>query len=291
MHEIKRRTRAIGRPLLGGIVKPKTGIAVPQLVDLVNEMLEGGVDFIKEDEILGNPKFCNFYERVPAVLKSVRDYEQRQGREIFYTPCINANPAEAMKRAKFASDAGAKAVHLNFHAGLGVYQDLRDLDFEDTAIFFQKSGDKVLTGKNNAYSIAWPVVCKLARMSGVDFIHAGMWGGYSSYTFSELSSILEELREGSQYKATVPSLSCGSNPGLVDTTMKHFGEDIMMNVGGAIQGHPHGTTAGAKAMRQAMDKPLEVDIRDYMQDKPELRTAIEKWGYVDPESGSLLYKK
>jgi len=40
-----------------------------------------------------------------------------------------------------------------------------------------------------------------------------------------------------------------------------------------------------------MDKPLEVDIRDYMQDKPELRTAIEKWGYVDPESGSLLYKK
>tara|TARA_B100000315_G_C14498101_1_gene551014 strand:- start:335 stop:1246 length:912 start_codon:yes stop_codon:yes gene_type:complete len=291
MDEIKKRTTAIGRPLLGGIVKPKTGITVPQLVELVDEMLVGGVDFIKEDEILGSPGFCDFYERVPAVLEVVRRREEEQGREIFYTPCINANPAEAMKRAQFASEAGAKAVHLNFHAGLGVYQDLRELDLDDTAIFFQKSGDKVLTSERNAYSIAWPVVCKLARLSGVDFIHAGMWGGYSSYSFDDLSDILEELRGENGYNATVPSLSCGSNPGLVDTTMANFGENVMMNVGGAIQGHPMGTTAGAIAMRQAMDKPLEENMVAYMQDKPELKAAIEKWGYVVPESGNLLLKE
>jgi len=279
MAEIKRRTGAIGRPLLGGIVKPKIGMNIPQLLELGEELLIGGVDFIKEDEILGNPKNCSFYERVPKFVEMVKKHEEEQGREIFYTPCINSDFPESLKRAQFASKAGAKGVHLNFHAGLGAYNTLRNADLE-SAIFFQKSGDKVLTGVNNKFSIAWPVICKLARISGADFIHAGMWGGYLSDTKEDLTRVMHELAGENRYNATVPSLSCGSNPGLVDTTRYHFGENFMMNVGGAIQGHPMGTASGAIAMRQAMDKPLEVDMYEYMKDKPELKAAIEKWGYV-----------
>ncbi|MDD5699634.1 MAG: RuBisCO large subunit C-terminal-like domain-containing protein [Candidatus Nanoarchaeia archaeon] len=290
MHEIKRRTRAVDRPLLGGIVKPKTGITVSQIEGLVEELLMGGVDFIKEDEILGNPKICPFYERVPKVVGLVRRYEDIQEREIFYTPCINADFPEFLRRAEFASSAGARAVHLNFHAGLGAYKTLRDADLE-TAIFFQKSGDKVLTSRNNTYSISWPVICKLARISGCDFIHAGMWGGYLSDSLEDLSATMNILRNGKDYPATIPALSCGSHPGLVDTTRYHFGDNLMMNVGGAMQGHPLGTEAGARAMRQAMAKPLKEDMFGYMQGKPELKAAIEEWGYVEPASGKMLYKK
>jgi ribulose 1,5-bisphosphate carboxylase large subunit-like protein len=42
-------------------------------------------------------------------------------------------------------------------------------------------------------------------------------------------------------------------------------------VGGAIHGHPGGTIAGAKAMRQAIDKKHEIE---YDQ-------AITKWGLVE----------
>lgn len=290
MADIRKRTSAIHRPLLGGIVKPKTGITVPQLGELIEELLIGGVDFIKEDEILGNPKVCPFYERVPKVVDLVKRYEDIQGNEIFYAPCINSDFPEALKRAEFASKQGARAIHLNFHAGLGAYKALRDADLE-SAIFFQKSGDKVLTGRDNKFSIAWPVVCQIARMSGADFIHAGMWGGYLSDSFESLSEVMSTLMEGNRYLATIPSLSCGSNPGLVDTTRYHFGDNLMMNAGGAIQGHPMGTTAGAVAMRQAMDKPLDVNMHDYMQNKQELKAAIEKWGYVEPRTGELLYKK
>ncbi|MBT4835001.1 hypothetical protein HON86_00070, partial [Candidatus Woesearchaeota archaeon] len=152
MAEIKRRTGAVGRPLLGGIVKPKIGIDIPQLLELGDELLAGGVDFIKEDEILGNPANCDFYERVPKFVELVKKHEKEQGREIFYTPCINSDFPESLKRAEWASEVGAKGVHINFHAGLGVYKTLRDADLE-SAIFFQKSGDKVLTGENNKYSI------------------------------------------------------------------------------------------------------------------------------------------
>ena len=61
---------------------------------------------------------------------------------------------------------------------------------------------------------------------------------------------------------TVPSLSCGSHPGLVDTTIKNFGNDVMMSLGGSLHGHPDGTISGAKAMRQAFDINNDKNLKD-----------------------------
>lgn len=282
MADIKKRSRAINRPLLGGIVKPKTGITVPQIKELIRELLEGGVDFVKEDEILGNPSFCDFKERVEECSNMVNEFCQKTGREIFYTPCINGDYPYFLERAQYASDKGVRSVHLNVWAGLGAYRALRDLDMKGTGIFFQKSGDKVITDRKNRFHIDWHVVCKIARMSGCDFIHAGMWGGYLSDSKEDLTRVMSILRGKNQYNATVPSLSCGSHPGLVNSTVQNFGNDVMMNVGGAIQGHPMGTTAGAKAMRQAMDCMQKGEnIYEYMKSKPELKAAIDKWGFID----------
>ena len=281
IEEIKKRAKSYNRPLLGGIIKPKTGLTISQLEKMVLELLEGGVDFIKEDEILGNPKFCDFKERVKRISYLVNDFSSKESREVFYAPCINGDYPYFLERAKFASESGAKAVHLNIWAGFPAYKALRDLEMPDTAIFFQKSGDRVITGNRNPYSIDWKVVCKLARMIGVDFIHAGMWGGYLLDPKEELTGVMNALRGKNEFKPTIPSLSCGSHPGLVHTTIKNFGTDLMMNVGGAIQGHPMGSIAGARAMRQAFDCYQEgKGIYEYAKDKPELKVAIEKWGYV-----------
>jgi ribulose 1,5-bisphosphate carboxylase large subunit-like protein len=104
-------------------------------------------------------------------------------------------------------------------------------------------------------------------MMGVDFIHAGMWGGYMSEDESELKTIMELLRD----MGVMPSLSCGMHPGLVEAVTKRFGADYMANVGGAIHGHPDGIAAGTAAMRQAIDGIPG----------PEFKRAIEEWGRVD----------
>lgn len=280
MGNIKKRAKAIDRPLLGGIVKPKTGITISQLEEIVGQMLKGGVDFIKEDEILGNPQFCRFSERVKRISYLVNNFAEKEGKEIFYAPCINSDYPYFLDRAKFASENGVKAVHLNIWAGLPAYRVIRELDLE-TALFFQKSGDKVITEKEHKYGIDWMVICKLLRMIGVDFAHAGMWGGYLSDTKEELKDSMNALIGGNLYKPIVPSLSCGSHPGLVDTTVRNFGKNLMMNVGGAIHGHPLGIEAGARAMRQAFEcQQIGKNVFDFMKDKPELKAAIEKWGYV-----------
>ena len=282
MQNIKERAKAINRPLLGGIVKPKTGMTINQLKELVMELLRGGVDFVKEDEILGNPSFCKFKERVEVISNMVNDFCDKEGREVFYTPCINSDYPYFLDRARFADEHGIRAVHINIWAGFPAYRALRDLDMKNTGIFFQKSGDKVITAINHRYNIDWNVICQLARIMGCDFIHAGMWGGYLSDSKEDLTRAMNSLRSKSQFNDTVPSLSCGSHPGLVNTTIKNFGTDLMMNVGGAIQGHPMGTEAGTKAMRQAFDCATKGEkINEYMSDKPELKAAIEKWGVAN----------
>lgn len=281
LENIKKRAGAEGRPLVGGIIKPKTGITPKELREMCMELVEGGVDFIKEDEILGNPKFCNFKERVELVSNAINDTADDQGREIFYAPCINGDYPYFLENARYASEVGAKAVHLNIWAGFPAYRALRDADLK-TAIHFQKSGDKVITGASHSFNISWSVVCKIARLLGADFIHAGMWGGYLSDSKEDLTRVMHVLKNKNGFEKTIPALSCGSHPGLVSTTIKNFGTELMMSVGGAIQGHPQGATAGARAMRQAVDAELKgLHPFDVMNEKVELKEAIKKWGYKE----------
>ncbi|HMQ36849.1 MAG TPA: RuBisCO large subunit C-terminal-like domain-containing protein, partial [Micropruina sp.] len=61
--------------------------------------------------------------------------------------------------------------------------------------------------------------------------------------------------------------------------LDELGPDIVLGVGGAIQGHPDGPAAGVRAMRQAADAALAgVDAETYAQDHAELATALELWG-------------
>ena len=280
MNEIKKRTNCVNRPLLGGIVKPKTGLDIETLKKVCKNMVIGGVDFIKEDEILGNPSCCPFEERVKIVNDVVQNEAAKLNKEVFYAPCVNSDLPYLLKRIEFLVDQNIKAYHVNIWSGVNMYKYLRSFDF-NIAMFYQKSGDRVLTDKNNAYSISWGVLLKLARISGADFIHAGMWGGYLSDTKEDLSEWMSILTSTHDlgFNKTVPSFSCGAHPGLVDTTVKNFGNDVMMSLGGSLHGHPGGTISGAKAMRQAFD--LNADKKLLNSNYPEYNQAIEKWGYVD----------
>jgi len=257
---IREFTGVYDKPLFGGIVKPKIGISPDVLLEMVKEMVEGGVNFIKEDEIMSNPNFCTIEERVPKIMEYVK------GKNVIYSVCINSDAPYLLDRVRQVHSLGGNSVHVNFWSGLGSYKAIRDLDLP-LFIHFQKSGDKILTNKEHNYHIDWRVVCDLAGLMGVDFIHAGMWGGYMSDNEQELRGVLDTLHN----RNVIPALSCGMHPGLVNAISRRFGVDYMANVGGAIHGHPGGSLHGARAMRQAIDG---IDGEEY-------KAAIDKWGKVD----------
>ena len=82
----------------------------------------------------------------------------------------------------------------------------------------------------------------------------------------ELSHTLSVLHN----RGVMPALSCGMHAGLIEAINERFGIDYMANVGGAIHGHPLGSKAGARAIRQSIDKTHG----------EEYRLAIEKWGIL-----------
>lgn len=254
-------TGQYNKPLLGGIVKPKIGVSPEVLLEMVKQMVDGGVDFIKEDEIMSNPACAPLERRVDIIA----NYLAKQSRKVVFCHTINADPHVVVDRVKRVHELGGNGVHINVFSGLGVYNSIRKMDLP-LFLHFQKSGDKVFTDKNHRFSISWPVLCQLATMMGVDTIQTGMMGGYSNDDPIELEQAINILRAGN----TTPVLSCGFHPGLVEKITNLAGQDFMANVGGAIHGHPGGTQAGATAMRQAVDKTYG----------PEYDQAITKWGLI-----------
>lgn len=254
---IREFTGVQDKPVLGSIIKPKTGITPQVLLEMVKQLVEGGVNFIKEDEILSNPSFCKIEDRVPLIMDYLKD------KQVIYSVSIHADYPYILDRVKQVHELGGNSVHVNFWCGLGVYKAIRDLDLP-IFLHFQKSGDKIFTNRNHDFYIDWIVVCKLAALMGVDFIHAGMIGGYYKWEEEETVDAVKVLNS----LGTMPALSCGFHPGLTDWVTSKVGNDYMANVGGAIHGHPHGTVAGATAMRQSIDG-------NYGN---EYDAAVNKWG-------------
>lgn len=236
----------VDKPFLGGIVKPKVGMTPEVLLEVVKQMVWGGVNFIKEDELLGNPAHCPLEIRVPLI----SNWLNNNAPDVIYCFCINGDSPYVLERAKFIAENGGNGVHINVWSGLGVYRAIRKA-YPKLWIHFQKSGDKFFTDTRSPYHIYWPVVCKIAGWSGVDSIHAGMIGGYMNQEESELIAALKVLKEYD----IVPALSCGMHAGLIQTVVdKLQSVDWMANVGGAMHGHPLGTRAGGRAMVKAINK-------------------------------------
>ena len=77
---IRKFTGQYNKPLFGSIVKPKIGITPEVLLEMVKQMVDGGTDFIKEDEILSNPQFCPLERRVDLIA----NYLAKQNKKIIF---------------------------------------------------------------------------------------------------------------------------------------------------------------------------------------------------------------
>lgn len=231
---IRRILGVHGRALIGGIVKPKIGLSPQQVADVCKEMADGGVDFIKDDEILADQPWCPLAERVRAVAKALKGYK------VLYAPCITGDGRDITRKARMARNEGATALHLNLWCGLGAFYAVRKV--VNLPLFFQKSGDKCWT--SGAYSIEYSVICYLAQLAGCDMGHIGMYGGYLAEQVGVLKTRIEK------FSPALPSFSCGMDPIVAARIIQLFGTDVMLTSGGYIHSHPEGPAAGVRAMRE-----------------------------------------
>jgi ribulose-bisphosphate carboxylase large chain len=99
------------------------------------------------------------------------------------------------------------------------------------------------------------------------------------------NSIYLPMRWG-KMKPVLPIASGGLQPAQVGSLIDRMGSNICAQFGGGCHGHPGGTTAGAKAIRQALDAKLAgVPLQEYARTHLELQQAIDKWGTAVKRGG------
>jgi len=223
MKAFKERVGAENRPLFGSIVKPKSGLTEQQLLSIVEQMIDGGSDFIKEDEIMANNDYLPLTQRVQVVSSLI----EKKNSKVVYSYCVNADPYELVQNLEDVRSLGGDCVHINFWSGLGAYTASNQAGL---ITHYQRSGIRILTDPGNKFSISWPVLVKLGVMAGIDTIHVGMLGGY--YPEGESEEETMEALSICMNNDRVAALSCGMNPDVAREIRGNIGNDWMANIGG-----------------------------------------------------------
>ena len=75
--------------------------------------------------------------------------------------------------------------------------------------------------------------------------------------------------------------SGGTTQLAVEPIVKAVGADVMLAAGGGVHGHPDGSEAGAKSMRQAIDAAMAgIPAAEYAKDHKELARML---GHLNPD--------
>lgn len=79
-------------------------------------------------------------------------------------------------------------------------------------------------------------------------------------------------------KKTFAVASGGLHPGDIPGLVERMGKDIVAQFGGGCHGHPDGTEAGARAIRQACGAVMDGrSLDEAASGNKELKRALEKW--------------
>ncbi len=266
------------RPLVGTIIKPKLGLETKDHAKVAYEAWYGGCDIVKDDENLSSQKFNPFEERLTQTLESRDKAQEETGERKVYMINITAETDTMVKRAQTVVDQGGEYVMVDIlTCGWSALQTLREQNLK-LVIHAHRAGHAAFT-KNHVHGIAMKPIATVARVIGVDQLHVGTVVGKMSETKAEVMENIEVCKaELGDLKPVLPVASGGLHPRLVPALMETFGNDFVIQAGGGIHGHPHGTICGAKAMRQAVDATLEGRTLDeYAKNHRELASALKQW--------------
>lgn len=95
------------RPLLNNMIKPCTGLSPEATASLAYEAAVGGVDVIKDDELISDPAHCPLVERVKKVMAALKRADEEKGEKTLYAFNITGRVEKLKENAYRALDAGA----------------------------------------------------------------------------------------------------------------------------------------------------------------------------------------
>lgn len=276
----RKATGVYDRPLVLNMIKPCLGYPPEQGAELFYQSGLGGVDLIKDDELFGNTTISTVAGRLKAYHKAAKKLMEETGKAPVYVVNITDAPRRMRENAKIAISEGARAVMVNFvSTGLDAFCELTEEFGDDLCFLGHYAGAGVMNSP--MLGIAGPVLLGvLPRLAGADSVMTMFSARKDTPAMMEcIQTVQKQKLPMGNLKPVMTALGGGVTPLSIHSMLETFGKDVILGVGGAVQGHPMGTTAGAKAVMDALSGAVQGRaLSEIAADSPELQTAIDVWG-------------
>jgi 2,3-diketo-5-methylthiopentyl-1-phosphate enolase len=253
----RRLTGVSHRPLLLNMIKPCTGYSPSVGANLLEQVARGGADLIKDDELLGDAPFNRVAERSRAYRERLDRVAAETGHRARYVANVTDRSIRLLDTARAAVDAGADAIMVNaLMVGLDAVQTLAEARL-GVPILAHTAGTEVLTGSVSTGFGQAVLFGKLLRLAGADAVLTNTPFGRRPLPRTVFDKTVEWLSEPrGTLRPAMPMLAGGVTAAMIEPLVRAAGSDVILGVGGAIQGHPQGAEAGARAIRTAIDEAV-----------------------------------
>jgi ribulose 1,5-bisphosphate carboxylase large subunit-like protein len=243
-------------PIIGTIVKPKTGLTPELFSRSVVEAARAGARFTKADENmhLTLEEVSRYVDRVVRDLRAAGfDLERSgkaHGRRFIFAPHITTDPDRMEAYARAALEAGANALMFSPYYSGGFLTMASLVEKFDVPVYAHTAGMNVMTG-SPGWGIDSRVMYVFAALFGAAFMQLTTMGGYLRPTDEEKPEILRALRENGLEgaKGMTLAIAGGMGPKVIGKNMEILGEEGRMFLAGtSVYSHPDGPSSGVRAL-------------------------------------------
>ncbi|MEP7056360.1 MAG: ribulose-bisphosphate carboxylase large subunit family protein [Caldimonas sp.] len=267
-------------PLIGTIIKPSVGLTPEQTAQQVRELVGGGIDFVKDDELQADGPGCPFDERVRAVMRVVNEAAERTGKKAMVAFNLTGDLDKMRRRHDLVLAAGGTCVMVCLNpVGLVGLHELRR--HSQLPIHAHRAGWGWLS-RAPALGFDFAPLQKIWRLAGADHLHVnGLRNKFSEPDASVIAaarSVLAPVLPGAPMSA-MPVFSSGQTGLQAHDTYAALGSaDLIHAAGGGIFGHPGGIAAGVEAMRAAWQAAINgISLARQAEHDPALAAALGFW--------------
>ncbi|MBD2705151.1 ribulose-bisphosphate carboxylase large subunit family protein [Spirosoma sp. BT702] len=267
------------RPLIGTIIKPSIGLTPEQTADLVKTLAEAGIDFVKDDELMGSTANSPFDKRVDAVMNVINRHADKTGKKVMYAFNISGEIDEMLRRYEKVVNSGGTCAMVSLNS-VGMSATKKICDQRALAIHGHRNGWGMMT-RHPLLGIEFPAYQKLWRLAGVDQIHVnGIQNKFWESDDSVVQSIEACLKPMFGGYSVLPVVSSGQWGGQAFETYRRTKTvDLLYMAGGGILAHPMGPSAGVTALQQAWKAAVDgLSLDEAATTYPEFGKSVEKFG-------------
>ncbi len=275
----RQAAHVFGRPLIGTIIKPSIGMTAEDTAALVDTLCAADIDFIKDDELMGDPPYAPLEGRVKAVMKVVNRHADRMGRKVMVAFNISDDNDAMRRHHDLVVKEGGTCVMVSVNwTGPAAVTALRR--HASVPIHGHRNGFGMMN-RAPSLGMSYRVYQKLWRLAGVDQLHVnGLKSKFWEPDDSVIASALACLEPFAGTQPIMPVFSSGQTAAQPPATFAALkSTDLVFLAGGGIIGHPSGVKAGVASLIEAWQATVEgVPLDAYAKTRPALREALALFG-------------